>query len=93
MTHRAPSCVAIVVNKVTTAKAQFQPINAFCAHRWFVKHDMALCKMFVDNEPIKCPVLGCANWVYYDMEQHMKVDEYQPIASTLLALILGTTTV
>ena len=63
----------LVMNKVITAKAQFQPI----AHGCFVKHNMAsFCKAVVHNKPIKCPVPGCANWVYrYNMEQNMKVDE------------------
>ena len=67
----------LVMNKVKTAKAHFQPTAASCAHGCFVKHNIAsLCKPVVHNEPIKCPVPGCPDCVFrYNMEQHMKVDE------------------
>ena len=60
----------LVMNKVKTSKAYFQPTAASCVHGCFVKLYVAsLCKLVVHNEPIKCSVAGCPDWVFsYNME-------------------------
>ena len=65
------------MQKVNTGHAKHQPQADSCAHGCWVKYNFAsMNKGLIHNEPTKCPVPGCAEWVgRYSMEAHLRIDE------------------